>query len=102
MGRKRNLPVPIRSFEELRGLTARAYVRESSERQAMADRNGPDIQRSGIRRFCEQWGIPWPVPEYFDTASGRRMAGRSGLQQALKRYRQELWIGRPTDHAAAS
>ena len=83
MGRKRNLPVPIRSFEELRGKLARCYVRESSERQAMADRNGPEIQRAGFRRFCEQWVIPYPATEYFDAASGRKTAGRSGLQQAL-------------------
>jgi DNA invertase Pin-like site-specific DNA recombinase len=83
MGRKRNLPTPIRSFEELRSKTVRSYVRESSERQAMADRNGPEIQRAGFRRFCDQWAIPYPATEYFDAASGRKMAGRSGLQQAL-------------------
>ena len=84
MGRKRNLPTPIRGFDELRGLRVRSYVRESSERQAMADRNGPDIQRAGFRRFCEQWGIPFPLPEYFDAASGRKTAGRAGLQRALE------------------
>ena len=83
MGRKRNQPKPIRSFDELRGLRLRCYVRESSERQAMADRNGPEIQRTGIRRFCEQWAIPYPEHEYFDAMSGRKTVGRSGLQQAL-------------------
>lgn len=83
MGRKRNEPVPIRSFDELRGKVARCYVRESSERQALADRNGPEIQRAGFRRFCDQWAISYPAKEHFDAASGRKTAGRSGLQQAL-------------------
>ena len=83
MGRKRNQPKPVCSLDELHDKTVRAYVQESSERQAMADRNGPEIQRAGIRRFCEQRGIDYPLPEYFDAASGRKTAGRSGLQQAL-------------------
>ena len=87
MGRKRNQPKPIPSFDELRRLRVRCYVRESSERQAMADRNGPEIQRAGLRRFCEQWNIPWPLPEYFDAASGRKTTGRPGLQRALDEAR---------------
>ena len=70
-------------FESLRSLRTRSYIRESTPRQAEADHYGPDLQRAGIRAFCERFGISAPGREYFDTASGRRVKGRLALQDAL-------------------
>ena len=51
-------------------------MRESTERQAGADHFGPDLQRAGIREYCERNGIPPPEREYFDAASGRSIEGQ--------------------------
>ncbi len=59
------------------------YIRESTERQAAADRFGPDMQRAGARAFCERYGLTLEDREYFDASSGRTVAGRSALQRAL-------------------
>ncbi len=68
---------------DLRDKRIRSYVRESSQRQAEADKFGPDIQRGSIKAFCEREGLPEPEREYFDAASGRNVDRRSGLQRAL-------------------
>lgn len=71
-------------FASLRGLRVRSYVRESTERQAGADHYGHDLQRAGIRQFCEAHQISQAEHEYFDAVSGRSTVGRSGLQRALE------------------
>ena len=58
-------------------------MRESTERQAGPDHFGPDLQRAGIRDYCERNDIPLPKREYFDAASGRSLEGRDSLQDAL-------------------
>lgn len=70
-------------FASLCGLRVRSYIRESTERQAGADHYGPDLQRAGIRQFCESHDLELPGYEYFDAVSGRSTVGRSGLQRAL-------------------
>ena len=72
------------TLDDLRGQRLRAYVRESTERQAGPDHYGPDIQRAGIERFCHQHGLTQPEFEYFDASSGRSTARRNGLQRALE------------------
>ena len=83
MSRRPTKRRPVLDFEGLRGLRIREYIRESSPRQAKADRYGPAVQRSGIRQFREHWGLGEPEREYFDTHTGRRLAGRSELQAAI-------------------
>ncbi len=83
MTRRPGRPKKYLEFADLRGLRFRAYIRESSGRQAEAGRYGPDIQRAGIKAFCEREGLPQPEKEYFDAASGRSVERRTSLQRAL-------------------
>jgi DNA invertase Pin-like site-specific DNA recombinase len=83
MARRRSKVVSFPDFAALQGMPTRAYIRESSKRQAEVDRYGPDTQRAGIREFCDRWGLFQPDKEYFDTRSGRRVEGRDALQAAL-------------------
>ena len=83
MSRRPSLYQPQLSFEGLRGLRTRAYVRESTARQAGPDHYGPDVQRAGIRAFSERYELLQPALEYFDAASGRSMEKRGAFQQAL-------------------
>lgn len=75
-------------FESLRAVRVRSYVRESSPRQAEADRYGPDLQRKGISAFCDRWAIPHPQKEYFDAFTGRSVDRRHGLKQALEEAKE--------------
>ena len=75
-------------FESLRTMRVRSYVRESSPRQAEADRYGPDLQRSGISAFCDRWATPHPQKEYFDAVTGRSVDRRYSLQQALEEAKE--------------
>ena len=58
-------------------------MRESTARQAGRDHYGPDIQRAGIRTFCERYDLSQPGVEYFDAASGRSIEKLGAFQQAL-------------------
>jgi len=71
------------SFDDLRGKPTRSYIRESTVGQAGPDHYGPDLQREGIRKFCERVGLEQPEREYFDTSSGTTTEGRGRLQAAL-------------------
>ena len=75
-------------FESLCTMRVRSYVRESSPRQAEADRYGPDLQRKGISAFCDRWAIPHPQKEYFDAFTGRSVDRRYGLKQALEEAKE--------------
>ena len=70
-------------LSDLRSARSRSYVRESTERQAGPDHYGPDLQRAGIRDYCERNGLQQPEHEYFDAASGRSMDRRTQLQRAI-------------------
>ena len=83
MGRRRSRERKVVSFEDLRGLPTREYIRESTKAQAGPDHYGPDAQRTGNRAFCDRWGINPPEHTYFDTASGRSVDGRPEMQRAL-------------------
>ena len=75
------------SFEDLRGMRTRTYVRESSPAQAGADHYGPDTQRAGIRAFCDRWGLSYPEKEYFDTHTGRQADGERTCKRRWQRPR---------------
>lgn len=83
MARRRSREQQVVDFESLASMRIRTYIRESTQRQAEADHYGPDLQRAGIRTFCDKYDIPRPEHEYFDAASGRSVRGRTGLQKAL-------------------
>ena len=43
------------TFEDLRGLRAEGYIRDSKPDQR--DGYGPDLQRNGIQRFADSYGL---------------------------------------------
>ena len=84
MPRRASRVAEVLTFADLKGRRVRAYIRESSVRQADADRFGPAIQRAGIRAFCAKYGLEEPQHWYFDKATGRTVDGRTQLQQAYE------------------
>ena len=64
------------TFEDLKGLRAEAYVRDSTLDQR--DGFGPDIQRNNIIRFAESYGLGdlprFYVPEFMLLLLNRKQA----------------------------
>ena len=58
------------TFEDLKGLRAEGYIRESSLDQR--DGFGPDIQRHSIERFAESYGLVLGGRWYAEFLSGAR------------------------------
>ena len=81
MTRRKSRQPQLLEFADLRGLRTRAYIRESTTKQAEADRNGPATQRAGILGFCAEFGLNEPDEWYFDKVSGRNVDGRTELQR---------------------
>jgi DNA invertase Pin-like site-specific DNA recombinase len=52
----------IKTFEDLKGLRAEAYIRDSTLDQR--DGFGPEIQRKNIVRFAENYGLVLGTKEY--------------------------------------
>ncbi len=69
------------TFEDLKGLGARGYVRDSKLDQR--DGFGSDIQQSNIRRFVENYGLLLGERSYTEFVSGRSAEKRSQFQQLL-------------------
>ena len=69
------------TFEDLKGLEARGYVRDSKLDQR--DGFGPDIQQSNIQRFAESYGLLLGERWYTEFVSGRSVAKRGQFQQLL-------------------
>ena len=59
----------IDSFEDLRGLRAEGYVRDSTLDQG--DGFGPTIQRTNEQRFAETYGLVLGERWYTEFVSGR-------------------------------
>ncbi len=66
------------TFEDLKGLEARGYVRDSKLDQR--DGFGPDIQQSNIRRFTESYGLVLGDQWYTEFVSGRYAKQRKEFQ----------------------
>ena len=70
------------TFEDLRGLRAEGYIRDSTLDQK--DGYGPQIQRSNIRRFAESYGLVLGDRCYTEFISGRQVKKRREFQQFLE------------------
>ena len=86
------------SFEDLRGLRAEGYVRDSTLDQR--DGAGPDIQRHNIERFAESPGLVMGTRWYTEFVSGRSVAKREQFQQFLKDARADTYDVLLVDHTS--
>ena len=84
MTRRKSRQPKVVEFADLKGLRIRAYMRESTARQAEADRFGPDTQQAGILAFSAEFDLDQPERWYFDKVTGRHVAGRAEIQRALE------------------
>ena len=72
----------VTSFEDLRGLRAEGYVRDSTLDQR--DGFGPTIQKTNEQRFAEAYGLVLGDRWYMEFVSGRNMEKRKEFQQVLE------------------
>ena len=86
------------AFENLKGLTARGYVRDSKRDQQ--DGFGPDIQQNNIRRFAEIYDLVLEDLWYTEFVSGRSAVNRGQFQQLLKDARLGLFRVLLVDHTS--
>ena len=70
------------TFEDLRGLRAEKYIRDSTLDQK--DGFGPEIQRHNEERFAEAYGLVLGNRCYTEFVSGRSMSKRREFQQVLE------------------
>ena len=70
------------TFEDLKGLRAEAYIRDSTLDQR--DGFGPDIQRHNITRFAGSYGLVLGSRWYTEFISGRQVKKRFQFQQFLE------------------
>ena len=94
----RPLEQPIKSFEELRGLRAEGYIRDSTLDQR--EGYGPDIQRHNEERFAESYGLVLNDRWYTEFVSGRSMQKRKEFQQLLEDARLDLFDVLLVDHTS--
>ena len=88
----------ITSFEELRGLRAEGYVRDSTLDQR--DGFGPEIQRHNIERFSDSYGLELGERWYTEFVSGRSTQHRSQFQQFLDDARLDSFDVLLVDHTS--
>ena len=86
------------TFEDLRGLRAEGYVRDSTLDQK--DGFGPEIQHRNIERFSESYGIALGSRWYTEFVSGRYSQNRSQFQQLLSDAHLDLFDILLVDHTS--
>ncbi len=86
------------SFENLKGLAARGYVRDSKRDQQ--DGFGPDIQQNNIRRFAGNYDLVLEDTWYTEFVSGRSVVKRAQFQQLLEDARLGLFRVLLVDHTS--
>ena len=77
------------TFEDLIGLRAAGYIRDSKLDQR--DGFGPEIQRRNIERFADSYGLDLVDMWYTEFVSGRSTKNRYQFQQFLEDGRQDLF-----------
>lgn len=75
-----------RSLDDLRGLRAARWIRESTDDQF--DRYGPDSQREQIDRFAERFGVVETGQEWRVAESGRTVWRSSSMREMLAAARR--------------
>ena len=86
------------TFEDLRGLRAEGYIRDSTLDQK--DGFGPEIQHHNIERFSESYEIVLGNRWYTEFVSGRSSRNRSQFQQFLNDARLDLFDILLVDHTS--
>jgi DNA invertase Pin-like site-specific DNA recombinase len=71
----------ITKFDDLRGLRAECYVRDSTLDQS--DGYGPEMQRRAVQNFARSYDLSLGEAYYTDFITGTSTLKRSGFQQAL-------------------
>ena len=84
------------TFEDLRGLRAEGYIRDSTLDQK--DGFGPEIQRHNIERFADTYGLIPGDRWYTEFITGRSSRNRSQFQQFLVDARLDLFDVLLVDH----
>ena len=97
MARKGKLSRQL-TFEDLRGLRAEGYIRDSTLDQR--DGFGPEIQRHNIERFADSYGLVLGQRWYTEFLSGRSGKNRSQFQRFLEDGRQDLFDVLLVDHTS--
>ena len=100
------MPAPMSSrnqhrqltFEDLRGLRAEGYIRDSTLDQQHGF--GPDIQRHNEERFAQSYGLILGTRWYTEFVSGRSASKRKEFQQALEDARLDLYDVLLVDHTS--
>jgi len=96
-----NRLLPSRSqltFEDLRGLRAEGYVRDSTLDQR--DGFGPEIQRHNIQRFAQSYGVLLGNQWYTDFVSGRSASNRLEFQRLLEDAQLDRFDALLVDHTS--
>ena len=75
------MKTPATSIDELTGLRARAWVRESTKRQF--DRHGPESQRKNMRTFTDRFGLRLDTVEYVTAGSGKTVHRSPQMQRMI-------------------
>ena len=86
------------TFEELRGLRAEGYIRDSTLDQR--DGSGPEIQRHNEERFAETYGVELGSRWYTEFVSGRSVDKRKEFQQLLEDAALDLFDVLLVDHTS--
>ena len=86
------------TFEDLRGLRAERYIRDSTLDQK--DGFGPEIQRHNIERFSETYGLVSGDSWYTEFITGRSSRKRSQFQQFLEDARLDRFDVLLVDHTS--
>ncbi|MEK7682365.1 MAG: recombinase family protein, partial [Chloroflexota bacterium] len=92
---------PIRqpmTFEDLKGLRAEGYIRDSILDQK--DGFGPDIQRRNEERFAQSYSLVLGARWYTEFVSGRTASKRRELQQVLEDARLDCFDVLLVDHTS--
>ena len=79
----------ITSFEDLKGLRAEGYIRDSTLDQR--DGFGPEIQRHNIERFSNSYGLELGRRWYTEFVSGRNTQHRSQFRKFLEDARLDAF-----------
>ena len=88
----------ITSFDDLKGLRAECYVRDSTLDQR--DGFGPDIQHRNEERFAENYGLILGHRWYTEFVSGRSAKNRHEFQQVIEDARSDLFDVLLVDHTS--
>ena len=88
----------VKTFEDLRGLRAECYVRDSTEDQKNGF--GPTIQRHNEEQFARNWGMILGNRWYAEFVSGRSVSKRLEFQKVLEDARLDLFDILLVDHTS--